>query len=307
VNGTAKVTVLMSVYNGEEYLREAVESILDQTYGDFEFLIIDDGSTDGTRDILASYDDSRIRLVHQGNMGLTKALNVGNRLAVGRYVARMDADDFSAPERLARQVELAREFPEAASISTGARVLRSDREEVRKPRFSDSTLPALLLERNPVIGASTVYLRSVVLAAGGFDEQYRYAQDRDLWLRLAWAGEKFRVVEEPLYIIRSHPARVSITHGETQRDCTHRATLAIVRQFRREPEKYSWIDRAALRNALATLSWHYRQAGWFGPAREAALAMLALNRTDAKAYKLIAAAAWKALSARGASPVASRR
>jgi len=297
----------MSVYNGERYLREAVDSILGQTYGDFEFLIINDGSTDGTRDILESYADPRIRLVHQENMGLTKALNVGNRLAVGQYVARMDADDLSAPERLARQVELAREFPEAASISTGARVLFADRQEVRTPRFSDSTLPALLLERNPIIGPSTMYSRGVVLAAGGFDGQHRYAQDRDLWLRLAWAGERFRVVEEPLYIIRKHSASVSVVHVESQADSDRRATLAIVRQFRRDPKKYAWVAPAPLRNALATLSWHYRQAGWFGPAREAALAMLALNRTDAKAYKLIAAAAWKALSARGASPVASRR
>jgi len=306
VSGATKVTVLMSVYNGERYLREAVESILGQTFADLEFLIINDGSTDGTREILESYTDSRIRVVHQANIGIAAALNVGIRLANGEHIAGMDADDVSAPERLARQVELAREDPGVAAISTGARVLRTDREEVRTPRFSDSTLPALLLEKNPLVSASVLLRRSALLDVGGYGEQYPYAHDREMWLRLAWAGERFRVVEEPLYIIRKHSASVSVVHVETQADSDRRATLAIVREFRRDPKKYSWIDRAALRNALATLSWHYRQAGWFGPAREAALAMLALNRTDAKAYKLMAAAAWKALSARGAPPVASR-
>jgi len=158
VSGATKVTVLMSVYNGERYLREAVESILGQTFADFEFLIINDGSTDGTREILESYTDSRIRVVHQANIGIAAA----------------------------------REDPGVAAISTGARVLRTDREEVRTPRFSDSTLPALLLEKNPLVSASVLLRRSALLDVGGYGEQYPYAHDREMWLRLAWAGERFQ-------------------------------------------------------------------------------------------------------------------
>ena len=100
-----KITVLMPVYNGEKYLREAIGSILNQTFNDFEFLIINDSSTDSTREIILSYDDTRIRLEdNEKNIGLTHSLNKGLRLAKGKYVARMDADDISLPDRLEKQL-----------------------------------------------------------------------------------------------------------------------------------------------------------------------------------------------------------
>src|SRR4030042_1971241 len=97
----------MSVYNGEKYLKEAVESILNQTFRDFEFIIINDGSTDGTGAILASYQqkDARIRIYNQENQGLIASLNRGCQLARGEYIARMDADDISLPQRLQRQLD----------------------------------------------------------------------------------------------------------------------------------------------------------------------------------------------------------
>jgi len=88
----------MSVFNGEKYLPEAIESILKQVFGDFEFIIIDDGSTDQSAEIIRSFRDQRIRLFQQGNRGLAPALNVGLRMAAARYIARMDADDISLPE-----------------------------------------------------------------------------------------------------------------------------------------------------------------------------------------------------------------
>ena len=101
-----RVTALMSVFNGDKYLSEALESILNQTFTNFEFLIINDGSNDRTEDILKSYDDVRIRIINNdNNMGLAKSLNKGLRIARGEYIARMDADDISLPTRLARQVE----------------------------------------------------------------------------------------------------------------------------------------------------------------------------------------------------------
>src|SRR5690606_20575239 len=100
-----KITVLMCVYNGQRYLREAIDSILNKTYSDFEFLIVDDGSTDDTLKILKSYKDSRIKLVlNDNNIGLTKSLNKGLMLAKGEYIARMDADDISVKNRLLAQL-----------------------------------------------------------------------------------------------------------------------------------------------------------------------------------------------------------
>ncbi|MBN2301281.1 MAG: glycosyltransferase family 2 protein, partial [Lentisphaerae bacterium] len=95
-----KITVLMAVYNGERYVREAINSILGQTFADFEFLIINDGSTDHSRELISSYHDPRLRLIdNDHNLGLTKSLNRGIAAARGEYLARMDADDVSVPER----------------------------------------------------------------------------------------------------------------------------------------------------------------------------------------------------------------
>src|SRR5690349_12648910 len=110
----------MAVYNGARYLREAVESVLNQSFQDFEFLVINDGSTDHTREIILSYDDSRIRLVdNRQNRGQTASLNLGLQLAQGDLIARQDADDISEPERLARQVLFLEDHSEVALLGTG--------------------------------------------------------------------------------------------------------------------------------------------------------------------------------------------
>jgi len=114
-----KVTVLMPVYNGEKYLNEAIDSILGQTFKDFKFLIINDGSTDGTADILKSYKDSRIKVTNnEKNIGLTKSLNKGLKMAKSEYIARMDADDISLPTRLQKQVEFMDSHPKVGVCGT---------------------------------------------------------------------------------------------------------------------------------------------------------------------------------------------
>ncbi|MCI0471302.1 MAG: glycosyltransferase, partial [Candidatus Aminicenantes bacterium] len=108
------ITVLMSVFNNAAYLREAIDSILNQTYTDFEFLIIDDASTDSSKEIISHYHDTRIRLIeNKRNIGLTKSLNKGLHKAKGEYIARMDADDISLPDRLAVQYAFLQENPDA--------------------------------------------------------------------------------------------------------------------------------------------------------------------------------------------------
>ena len=119
------VSVLMSVYNGDRYLDEAIDSILSQTYENFEFIIINDGSTDHTKDILSSYSnqDNRIRVFHQKNHGLTFSLNRGLELSRGKYVARMDADDISSPRRLEEQINYLRANPEVGVLGTQMEII----------------------------------------------------------------------------------------------------------------------------------------------------------------------------------------
>ena len=114
-----KVTLLMSVFNGQSYLKEAIESILNQTFEDFEFLIINDASKDNSLRIIQSFDDSRIKLVHNSdNIGLTKSLNKGIDLAKGEFIARMDCDDISLPERLSMQVSFIDKNPDIGILSS---------------------------------------------------------------------------------------------------------------------------------------------------------------------------------------------
>ncbi len=118
-----KVTVLMPVYNAEKYLKTAIESILKQTFSDFELLIINDGSTDGSEEIIRSFNDKRIRLFNnEQNLGIIKTLNKGLNLAKGEYIIRMDADDISLPDRLELQVKYMEENPGIGISGTQARI-----------------------------------------------------------------------------------------------------------------------------------------------------------------------------------------
>src|SRR5688572_53842 len=125
------VTVLMPVYNAERFLSEAIDSILQQSLTDFEFLIIDDGSTDCSREIINAYKDDRIRLVqNESNLAITASLNKGIHLARASLIARMDADDISYPERLQKQYNYLSNHPDCALLSTSARVITEDKQTI---------------------------------------------------------------------------------------------------------------------------------------------------------------------------------
>ena len=124
-----KVTVLMSVYNGEKYLSQSVESILNQTYENFEFVIIDDGSTDNSYSILKQYASQYSQIVlikNEKNLGLTKSLNLGLKIAKGKYIGRQDADDVSHPERLEREIEFLEDHLDHAAVGTFVKILDKD-------------------------------------------------------------------------------------------------------------------------------------------------------------------------------------
>lgn len=182
-----KVTVLMPVYNGEQYLREAIDSILNQTFTDFEFLIIDDGSTDRSVEIVRSYNDPRIRLELNGsNLQLITTLNKGLDLAYGEYVARMDCDDISLPERLAKQVQFMDEHPEVGACGTWIETFGSlcghflrhptDAETIKANSFFDSPLA------HPTVIMCLALLNSHSLRY----PNYFAAEDYGLWAKASF-------------------------------------------------------------------------------------------------------------------------
>jgi len=196
--GHPKVTVLMSVYNGEKFLRKAVDSILNQTYKNFEFLIINDFSTDSSRDIILSYRDPRIRLIdNQENIGLTRSLNKGLKLARGEYVARMDSDDISLPQRIEKQIEFLEQHPKVVLLGSWAEII--DQNEMIKDIWKYPTnhcfIAWKLLFGNCLVHSAVMYRKDCILDSGGYNELTTYAQDYELWIKLSSAGEIIQLPE----------------------------------------------------------------------------------------------------------------
>lgn len=193
------VSVVMSVYNGERFLREAIDSILNQTFTDFEFIIVNDGSTDGTGEILESYRDERIILVTQDNVGLTKALNNGIALARGKYIARQDADDISKPERLEKQVAFMEAHPVVGLLGTRFEAIDEKGQVTRLAYLQENNkvLQARLLEINQFSHGSVMIRKEALDKVGLFRDFFKYAQDYDLWLRIA---EQYEVANLPEFL-----------------------------------------------------------------------------------------------------------
>ena len=201
-----KITVLMSVYNGADYLTEAVDSILNQSFTDFEFLIMDDGSTDCSRDIIRSYRDSRINMVeNERNIGLPASLNRGIALARGGYIARQDADDISYPNRLEEQVEFAEQAPDCALIGCSWELIDQNGSafgSVIAPCDSADIIEGLIPNRIKFPHGCYLFRKEAVESIGGYDERFFYTQDYDLLLRMS-KRFAFGAVPSVLYSFRA--------------------------------------------------------------------------------------------------------
>jgi glycosyltransferase involved in cell wall biosynthesis len=205
------VTVLMAVLNGEKWLPTAVADILRQTMSDFELLVVNDGSTDRTQELLAGFGDTRIRVERLEHVGLAPALNRGIELASGRYIARMDVDDRSAPERLAKQLSAAERHGDAVAVGCTFEVLDGTgvRRSVIAPPTHDADIRRRLLVRNPFAAGSVMFQAQALRDAGGYRELYTSAEDYELLIRMAKMG-KLTSAPEPLYGWRVHPGNMSL-------------------------------------------------------------------------------------------------
>lgn len=206
----AEVTVLMTVFNGMPYLPFAIESILRQTFSDFEFLIINDCSTDNTRDVILNYDDPRIRLIDNNeNLGQTKSLNRGLEQAHDELVARMDADDVSHPRRLERQVDYLRKNQEVAVVGSNLRYIDPYGESIGESiRYQhDLGIRWKQLFGCPISCGAIAFRRSAIWNdLRGFNPAIRIAQDWELWSRLL-PKYKAANISEFLLDVRIHPTQ----------------------------------------------------------------------------------------------------
>ncbi|MCK4786759.1 MAG: FkbM family methyltransferase, partial [Desulfobacteraceae bacterium] len=213
-----KVSVLLSVYDCEKFIEQALKSIYNQTYQDFEVVIVDDGSTDKTSDILLNMKDSRTSIYRNSeNKGLTKSLNIGLKLCRGKYVARMDADDISLPQRFEKQVRFLDENPNCTAVGSWCARIDSNGKIInnwRHPTGCEDIKKKLLAE-NSVFHGSAMVRRQPLVEIGGYDEKYKYSQDYDLWLRLSEVAE-IQNLGEYLYLSRSSQESLSVTRKEQQ-------------------------------------------------------------------------------------------
>jgi len=211
------VTVLMAVHDGQDFVREAVESVLAQTLRDLELLIIDDASTDSTPEILASLTDPRVRiLTNSVNLGLTRSLNIGLREARGEFIARLDHDDAAAPDRFEKQLAFLSEHPDCVAV--GCRLeLRGEGEKSRlSPCCVDNLSIRWKLLFDTALPHPTLTMRaSAVKAVGGYDEYFPCTMDYDLECRLARVG-KLHNLPEPLVLYREHPGQMSAKRKNEQ-------------------------------------------------------------------------------------------
>ncbi|BAZ09729.1 glycosyl transferase family protein [Calothrix sp. NIES-4071] len=224
-----KVTVLMAVYNGERYLKEAIESILNQTFQDFEFLIINDGSCDSTREIIKSYQDSRIRLVeNSSNLGLTRSLNKGLKLAEGEFIVRQDADDISEPERLSKQVAFLETHFNVALVGTWYKEIDAWGNLIgnRKLPCDCTKIRWDILFYCPFVHSAMMLRKSIVIKQIGlYDEAFVYAQDYDLWSRIA-RSLPVANLNEYLIKLRINPESMTATYGSIIDDETRQIMTA---------------------------------------------------------------------------------
>lgn len=195
-----EVSVIMPVYNGQKYLKEAIESILNQTHRDFEFIIINDGSTDNSEKIIRSYDDKRIRLFNIPNSGLAPALNFGIKQAQTSLIARMDCDDIAKPKRLELQLNFMEKNPEYVLVGTGAHEIDMDGNFIHTRNTVTSWEEIKkIFPKSPFVHPSVVFRKEIFLKAGQYPTFLSRGEDTVLFNRISKYGKMANIAEPLLY------------------------------------------------------------------------------------------------------------
>jgi glycosyltransferase involved in cell wall biosynthesis len=251
-----RISVVMPVWNGEKYLAAAVDGILNQTFRDFEFIIVDDGSTDGTAKILASYHDARLRIFRLDHAGIVVALNFGLAQARGAWIARQDADDISLPHRLEAQWKILELNPHAVLAYTDVEFTGEMSQSAGHARFPKTRafMALRLCYLCPIVHSSVLFKKETALAVGGYLPEERHAEDYSLWGRMLERGE-FAGLPEKLLEFRIHPLSVSKQNLKTQMALTKKIATRHCKNFMR-------LSDEDARRAHAVLTTSPRERKW---------------------------------------------
>lgn len=225
------VTVLMPVYNAEKFVEHAVRSIINQSFKEFELIVVDDGSTDQTHRILMQFDKKVVKVFSQEKSGITAALNRGLSLANGKYIARMDADDIALPERLQKQVAFLEAYPEIGIVGSAVLVIDDSGRKWGVQTFepTDIGIRWTSLLKNPFVHPSVMFRKNLL---DDHNLEYRslhHAEDYDLWIRLL-RFTKGSNIEQPLMLYRVHKSNVSILHRKAQFESHYAISRDVIRK-----------------------------------------------------------------------------
>lgn len=263
--GEPQVSVVIPTYNCDRYLAEAIESVLGQTYSHFEVIVIDDGSTDRTPEILQQYADryaDQIRSVRQVNQGVAIARNHGISLAQAKWIAFLDADDYFLPDKLAAQLAFAEANPELGMIHSGWQRVSAggDRLMVVEPWHQ---VPQLNLESwlrwKPVLPSAMLFRRDWLVKAGGFDARFPPAEDMELVLRLSAMGSQADWLRQVTVCYRQHEA--SAMHKGLPQAQSLSAVIDHFFQWPSLPDPIRWQERPIRYNTLVWIAWYLHHTG----------------------------------------------
>ncbi len=249
------VSIIMSVYNGDKYLRESIDSLLRQTYEDFEFIIINDGSTDLSKEIICSYQDGRIVFIDRSNnLGLTKSLNQALSLTKGKYIARQDADDISLKSRIEEQIYFLEQNKEISILGTGTELFNSSRTLKRfiYSKNHDDIKFQLLHFFNPLPHPTLMFRRKVAEKLSGYNNLFILSQDYDFLLR---ASEIFKMssLQKPLVKLKFNPN--SLSHANTEQLKFGLAALICAHRRLRGNTDYSKEDEKVWQQFLEKINY----------------------------------------------------
>ena len=306
------VSVLLPVYNGERHLQLALDSILHQTFTDFEFLILDDGSRDGSLSLLeqAARADSRVKLFSRENRGLVATLNELIERAQGRYLARMDADDIAQPNRFALQVAFLDAHPGVVCVG-GAQALIDEEgrylTNINGPLANQAIQQSILAGHGAICHPTAMIRASALAEVGGYDPAMWHCEDLDLWLRLGECGQLANLADVVLKY-RLDPGSVSSRHWREQRENAKKACEAawkrrgIVGHFEAGDPWRPDGTKAGNSNFYLKYGWWAFSSGERRTALHYALRAAKEMPTNLEAYKLVACALLKTPSAARPGP-----
>jgi len=259
------VSVVLPVYNAELFLADAIESILNQTFSDFEFIIVNDGSLDSSLDIIKRYAliDTRIKLVDRENRGLIITLNEALELAQGDYIARMDADDISLPTRFDKQVSYLSDNSNCVAVGVLANLIDSDDDLICSYNnllsHEDIDGAHIKCQGGAIVHPSAMIRRRSMIDVNGYSKLYPHAEDLDLWLRLAEVGYLTNIPEK-LFLYRQHVNSIGYAHRILQ---VESATRAVIDACQRRNINFETINPATRKAEAVTINEVYVKWGWW--------------------------------------------